>query len=226
MSKAKRLRAQRKATPPPIGKNQTTGRRVWLVGGGVLLVAAIVGIAIATTRSGGTAPAKPVNETAMPSLQNGPPPWGTATADLANRLQVLGLPALPQEGSVLHIHQHIDVFVDGKPVTVPAGIGINEGSFISPIHTHDTSGVIHVESPTREDFTLGQVVAIWGVRFTATRLGGYISTASHPIRFYVGGKPVTSDPHKIVLRAHQDIAVVVGKPPKHVPSSYSFPEGE
>jgi hypothetical protein len=141
-------------------------------------------------------------------------------------LQVLGLPALSQEGTVLHIHQHIDIFVDGNATVVPAGIGINPNNFISPIHTHDTSGVIHVESPTREDFTLGQFFAVWGVRFTPKRVGGYVSSASRPIRFYVGGTRVTSDPRDIVLSSHQEIAVVVGASPGHVPSSYAFPAGD
>src|SRR5207253_7906980 len=107
-----------------------------------------------------------------------------------DRLQVLGLPALTQEGSVLHIHQHIDVFVNGGKVAVPGGIGINDNSFISPIHTHDASGVIHVESPTKEQFTLGQFFAIWGVRFTRTSVGGYRSTAARPIRVYLRARRI------------------------------------
>lgn len=87
--------------------------RLW-VGGGLLVAAAIAGIAIAATRSSGTKPAKPVDEAALPALQAGLAPWGTAVASLADRLQVLGLPALSQEGSVLHIHQHLDLFVDGN----------------------------------------------------------------------------------------------------------------
>lgn len=225
MSKGKRLREQKRNAPPPVGKKQPPDRRLW-IGGGVLLVAAIAGIVIAATKSGGTAPAKSVDEAAMPALQGGPAPWGTAVADLANRLQVLGLPALSQEGSVLHIHQHLDVFVDGESVTVPGGIGVNGNSFISPIHVHDTTGVIHVESPTKEQFTLGQFFAVWGVRFTPTRLGGYRSSASRPLRFYLDGKRYPSDPTRLVLASHQEIAVVIGKAPTRIPATYAFAAGE
>ena len=78
----------------------------------------------------------------------------------------MGLPALTAEGEALHTHQHIDIYVDGQPVVVPAYIGINatEG-FLSPIHTHDSTGIIHVESPTVRDFTLGEFFDVWGVRF-------------------------------------------------------------
>lgn len=225
MSKGKRLRAQRGAPPPPVGKHrQQSDRRLW-IGGSVLLVAAIAGIAIAT-QSGGTKAAKAVDQAALTALQSGPPPWGTAITGLADRLQVLGLPALSQEGNVLHIHQHIDVFVNGGKVDVPAGIGINDNSFLSPIHTHDTTGVIHVESPTNQQFTLGQFFAIWDVRFTPTRVGGYRATATHPIRVYLDGKPFQGDPSRLVLGSHQEIAVVIGKPPPRIPSSYAFSAGE
>ncbi len=226
MSKGKRVRAQRQAAPPPVGKNQPADRRIWIAAGALVGVAIIAGIAIAVTRSGGTAPAKTVDEAAMPSLQDGPAPWGNGIADLANRLQVLGMPALSQEGSVLHIHQHLDLFVAGKRVTVPAGIGINDGSFIAPIHVHDTTGVIHVESPTHEQFTLGQVFAVWGVRFTATRVGGYRATTDQPIRFYLDGKPYKGDATQLVLGSHQEIAIVVGNAPAHVPARYAFAAGE
>jgi hypothetical protein len=63
---------------------------------------------------------------------------------------------------VLHIHQHLDVFDNGRRVTVPAGIGIGD-TFISPLHTHDTSGVMHVESPTIRPFTLAEFFGVWGV---------------------------------------------------------------
>jgi len=227
MSKGKRVRAQRQATPPPVGKNrqQQSDRRVWLIGGGLLAVA-IAGIAIAAIRSGGTQPAKPVNEAALPGLQSGPAPWGTAIAGLADRLRVLGLPALSQEGNVLHIHQHIDIFVDGRAVSVPAGIGINDNSFISPIHTHDATGVIHVESPTNEQFSLGQFFAVWGVRFTRTSVGGYQASATRPIRVYLDGKRFQGDPARLVLAPHQEIAVVIGKAPARIPSRYAFSAGE
>jgi hypothetical protein len=42
----------------------------------------------------------------------------------------------------------------------------------SPIHTHDTSGIVHIESPTVRPFTLGQFFDVWGVRFTSDCIGG------------------------------------------------------
>jgi hypothetical protein len=138
----------------------------WLAGGG-LLAAAVVALGVYAATSVGTKPAKPVNEGALVGLRSGPAPWAAKIAGLADRLQALGLPALSSEGTVLHIHAHLDLFVNSKRMPVAGGIGINQGSqFISPLHSHDATGVIHVESSTKERFTLGQVFAVWGVRFT------------------------------------------------------------
>src|SRR5439155_4801086 len=80
----------------------------------------------------------------LPGIQTGQPPWNAGTGGLRDRLRALGLPALGSEGTALHTHEHLDVFVHGRPVTVPADIGIDRtGGFISPLHTHDPSGVIH-----------------------------------------------------------------------------------
>ena len=140
------------------------------------------------------------------------------------RLDEIGLPALGQEGSVLHIHQHLDLFVDGKRLPVPAGIGVDpNGSFISPLHTHDAAGVVHVESPSDEKFTLAQLFAVWGVTLTPNCLGGY---CKQPVRIYVKGKRVGNSAADVVLAPHDEIAVAVGKPPPHIPDSYRFSAGE
>jgi hypothetical protein len=123
-----------------------------------------------------------------------------------------------------HIHAHLDVFVDGKRVTVPQLIGINPGaSWLTELHTHDTRGVIHIESPKANDeFTLGQFVAEWGVFLNGRCIGAYCDG----FKWYVNGQPQTGNPAGLVLKAHQEIAIVVGKPPKTIPSSYKFSPGE
>jgi len=174
-------------------------------------------------------PAPSLSQPALAGLQTGPAPWSIETSTLRARLEAIGFPALPSEGSALHIHQHLDVFVNGKRVTVPASIGINTGAgFISPIHTHDTSGLIHVESNVDRQFDLGQVFDVWGVRFTADCLGGYCNDADRRLRVYVGGKLIRRDPRLLILALHQEIVVTYGTTselPRPIPASYSFPVG-
>ena len=73
---------------------------------------------------------------------------------------------------MIHIHQHLDIYVNGKKVTVPALVGIDTaGQFLTQLHTHDTTGILHVESPTKRSFRLGEFFGEWGVRLTSTCLG-------------------------------------------------------
>ncbi len=129
---------------------------------------------------------------------------------------------------MLHIHSHLDVFVDGRRVVVPAGIGIDPYlRFFSPLHTHDTSGVIHVESPTVRTFTLGQFLGVWGVRFGDGCLGGYCAGNGSSLHVFADGRPV-SDPEQLPLAAHEEIVIAFGTPqqvPHPVPASYAFPPG-
>src|SRR5215510_13564523 len=108
-------------------------------------------IAAATASSAGSAPA-------LPGLMTGKAPWGPNDGStLKARLEAIGLHALPREALKLHIHQRMAVLVDGKGVPIPPGIGIDaNGKFISELHTHDLSGIIHVESPVNRDYTLGE----------------------------------------------------------------------
>ncbi len=151
-----------------------------------------------------------------------------APADASAQVKAAGLPMLGQEGQVLHIHTHLDVFVDGKAVTVPAEIGIDElRQQISPLHTHDTSGVVHIESPVKKDFTLGEFMTEWNVPISKDALGTLKTGGGKSLRVYVDGKERGGDPAAIKLVAHDEIAIVYGSPANkvRVPASYNWPEG-
>jgi hypothetical protein len=116
-----------------------------------------------------------------------------------------GLEPERKEHLTYHVHAHLDVFVDGEPIAVPARIGINihdpevrrfeepDGSIgyggiegcrkpcISPLHTHDGTGIIHTESATPEPNTLGQFFTEWGVRLSESCVGEYCDP--EPIAF-------------------------------------------
>lgn len=171
--------------------------------------------------------------TAAPSsadlnIKSGPAPWPADQDHLAARLQAMDFPQLSSEGTVLHIHQHLDIFVHGKPVAVPAEIGIGPGdSFITILHTHDATGVIHVESPQKADYTLGQFMQVWGVRFDTTHLGGYTQDAENKLQVYANGQPVQGDPRNLKLTEHEEIVIVYGTAQEQpqIPSSYAFAQG-
>jgi hypothetical protein len=165
----------------------------------------------------------------LAGLQTGPPPWDAALGTLRARLEQIGLPALSQEVVDLHFHVHLDVFVNGKAVDVPDDIGRNAGAgLITVIHTHDGSGVIHIESPKGKQYTLGQVFDVWGVRFTPTCLGADCNQGDRQLRVDADGQQLKVDPRRLILSSHQEIVVTFGTPaqlPNPIPSKYGFPLG-
>jgi hypothetical protein len=187
-----------------------------------IVLAGVAGALFATLKPGSSTdrPKTP----ALPGLQTGPPPWPPELSHLRQRLQLLHLPASSSMAANLHHHDLLQIFVHGKPVTVPSSIGINPtAGFLTSIHTHDDSGIIHIESPTIRKFTLGQVFDVWGVRFTPTCLGGLCKDGANKFRVFVDGKLFSGDPRTIPLTQHEDIVVTYGTEqelPHPIPSTY------
>jgi len=164
--------------------------------------------------------------------------------DPMERTVKAGLKPQPKEFLTNHVHAHLDVFVDGKPVLVPSGIGIKidnpavkhfdepDGSVsyggidlcneacISPLHTHDVSGVIHTESADPKPNTLGEFFIEWGVELSETCVGEHC--APTPIAVYIGGELYEGDPRAVELTDRKVIVVVVGTPPAVIPSTADF----
>lgn len=195
----------------------------------VITVISVGAILAFLTFSGASknAPPKPDSAGSLASLQTGNLPWGTETATLKERLTATGLPALRSEGSVTHTHQHLDIFIEGKSVPVPAEIGVsNEAGFISPLHTHNSDGIIHVESPVVATFTLGQFLNVWGVRLDDNCLGGYCSAGDKKLKVFINGQEVPSSFANEKLEPYQEIVVAYGiesQLPNPLPKSYKFP---
>lgn len=197
---------------------------------------------------------------APPSVQpvTTPAPWGLPAFALS---QINFAHLIPLIGNLVrHNHDHLDVIINGHAVTVPAGVGQAEpqdlgpcpsgsapsgdcatGHFfeaataIAPLHTHSTSGIIHVEADRDVTSTLGQFFDEWGVSFNQTCVGAYCTgnsdfnqscncmSADRELRVYVDGNRVTTDPRAIVLTDRHEIAVVYGGPGDFgsVPSTYT-----
>lgn len=190
----------------------------------------------AALAAGGPAPvAKP---------KTGAAPW-PAPKDPMRRTRLAGLVPEVNEHLAYHVHSHLDIFLNGKRVTIPAGIGIDthdmavhqgrlpDGSIayggivkcpkvcISPLHTHADLGVLHTETDKPVPNRLGQFFVEWGVRLDRGCVGGYCKPDS--IRIYVNGKPYLGDPRQILLADRSEIAIVIGSLPRKIPSA--FPAG-
>jgi hypothetical protein len=178
-----------------------------------------------------------------PTPAEGAAPW-PAPPDPMELARRAGLEPGRKETLVYHVHAHLDVFVNGEPVLIPSGIGIAiddpgvqsgeafggpayggirqcEQACISPLHTHDVTGVLHTESLTQTPNRLGQFFTEWDVRFDESCVGGYCEPEAS-IAVYVDGEPYEGDPGDIALTDRLEIAVVIGTPPAVIPPNFDF----
>ncbi len=113
-----------------------------------------------------------------------------------------------------------------KVVLIPQGIGINDAkACLFALHTHDATGVIHVESPSRDQNTLGQVFDIWGQPLSRTHVASAPAGRDHTVRAYVNGRLYAGDPRAIPLTPHALIMLEVGPPWAPPTTRFSWPVG-
>ena len=125
---------------------------------------------------------------------------------------------------------HVELFVRGRAVLLPAGIGIAPPAAISggrvlggrcryPLSTADPTGVISVNQPGGR--TLAQLFRIWGQPLGRHRLLGFRSHA--PLRAFVDGRTWHHGVRRMPLRDHAEIVIELGR--LIAPHSfYLFPE--
>jgi hypothetical protein len=140
------------------------------------------------------------------------------------------IPCETNEAAVLHVHTHLAIFYHGVLMQVPPYLGFaatapGQGCLYW-IHTHDGSGIIHIEagsvnSPNGGNYTLGNFFDIWGEQLARTRVGPF----EGPVTAFVNGSPYNGDLSQIPLRSHQQIVLEVGRPVVP-PPNYVFPVGD
>ncbi len=172
-----------------------------LVLGGLAVAAAAIGLFFAFRGSGTSSAASPpppsvAHQAKLEGLQTGPPPWPAEVANLAFRLQDIGLPILSQEALAFHIHQHLDIYVNGKHVPVAGFIGIDAGA--------------------------GQIFDVWGLKFDRGCIGGECATAAKPLRVWVNGKLWHGNPRLVPLTKHAVIVLAYGKQPAKIRKTYAW----
>jgi hypothetical protein len=128
-----------------------------------------------------------------------------------------------------HYHSHVDILYKNQPVSIPANTGIPPGSScLYWLHTHDTTGIIHIEAPRGQgsrQFTLGDFFKIWGQPLSRTRVATIPVGSGTQLRVWVNGIPYTGDPSKIVLKNHEQIVIEIGPPYTEPPPTFTWPAG-
>ena len=145
-----------------------------------------------------------------------------ASAGTTGTGKVDGITCGPTEQLAYHIHAHLLVYVNGQARALPGGIGIPGSQVVSSpqgpvaaggqciywLHTHAPDGVIHIESPTKRIYTLGNFFDEWHQPLSSTEVAG----AKGKVTAIVSGKPWTKDPRSIPLDPHAVIQLSVGSP--------------
>ena len=210
-------------------------RRKWLWGGGTGVLVAIVVVALVMLFvSQKNKDDKQTAAAAASSAQVGEsnllgPVWSGLKGQT-----IEGVSSNQMEQLAYHIHAHLAIYINGKQMTVPYGIGIEQpwsteadgssefvdsGAAFYYLHTHDDTGVIHIESPTSTQYTLGQFFAEWNQTLSGTQVGKYTGA----VTVYVNGSKYSGDPSAIKLTSHEVIQLDLGKDVAFQP--YTFASG-
>jgi hypothetical protein len=166
-----------------------------------------------------------------------PVPAGQALASTSAKTtgqDIDGISCSTNEQTLFHIHAHLTIFVNGVAKQVPAGIGIPDataqntaqGPFVTSgtcfywLHTHAADGIVHIESPVKRTYTLGQFFDEWGQPLGT----GQVGPASGKVVTIVDGKVYEGNPRNVPLAAHEQIQLEVGTP-LVAPESIKFANG-
>jgi hypothetical protein len=224
----------------PVKKMQGFPTGFVLIGLFVIVVAVVAVLFLTSNRPGlaQTTSASAVTSASRPTLTAVPVAVATSrrASGAATPLpDVNGISCDTLESTIFHIHVHLAIFVDGQEQMLPLGVGIGqpwqvedsaEGPFVTDgscfywIHTHTEDGVVHIESPVRRRFTLGDFFAIWQVPLSATQVG----PAQGQVITYVNGSRDDRNPSDIPLLSHERIQLDIGGDVP--PYLFDFPPGD
>jgi hypothetical protein len=148
-----------------------------------------------------------------------PQGWPAWTAP-ASHPAVGGVNCVSSE--VYHLHALVSIYKNGVRQGLPENVGRSGCTY--ELHTHDVTGVVHIETDVAKKFTLGQFFALWNQPLGAGGTAGLPG----PVVFYLIENdkltPVAGDPAQLELIAHREVVITSGAPPATLPK-YRWPAG-
>ena len=243
-SRQQRRSQQRSGSTPPGKRDPMT---MIYIGFAVVVVAIVAVLLVVRWQQNNAINAAYATASPIPTVKGGPAPIQlvdqTSVGKPLIKLPKKAPPDSPKGGlgqpldgitcgaeyATLHVHAHLSIFINGVQAQVPQGIGFGElgqQGCLYWLHTHDASGIIHVEAPQLappggSGYTLGLFFAIWGQPLERDNVAGF----KGPVTAYVNGVKYDDNLDAIPLTAHQQITLEVGTPIVP-PPAYVFPPNE
>ena len=125
-------------------------------------------------------------------------------------------------GLSLHIHPHLRIIIDGEEQAVPANMGVTPNC-LRPMHTHDGTGIIHIESPRIRNFTVEQLFGIWGKEFSDTQFMDTKLDGDRQLKVFVDQVEVTTG-RQTIMKDKTSYVIMIGKTGDTLtpPENYTF----
>lgn len=145
-----------------------------------------------------------------------------ASSDNAAYPSIDGIPCQSNEQLNYHVHAHMSIYINGQPFQLPTNLGIaSDQSCFYWLHTHDSTGVIHIEAPGQQSFTLNEFFQEWSARFPQMTYPTELDSTTGWV-VYVDGKPYKGDFHTIPLVAHTLITLAYNSPGVKPDTTYAW----
>jgi hypothetical protein len=168
-----------------------------------------------------TNPAGSPSSTGLVSTQARPSVAGTAAQ--VGYPDIDGIRCDQLEQSAYHIHVLLAIYINGSQRQVPGQIGIApDGSCLYWMHTHDASGIVHIEAPATVAVSIVNFLDIWAQQFSFL---GFPQELYQPGWYaYVNGQAVDNIA-QIPLQDHYVIALVYNSPTAAPAASFDWSRG-
>jgi hypothetical protein len=148
-----------------------------------------------------------------------------------------GIPCDALEHTQVHYHAALQIIYQGNKLNIPSDIGRLSTCFYW-LHMHaESPGVIHIESPKGDTFTLGDFFKVWAASkhtpepLDSTHVSSFTLTGDQKLVVYVdlsdgkGPQLYTDDPSAMVLKPHEVITLEITPPEVNPPPKFTFPSG-
>lgn len=103
-------------------------------------------------------------------------------------------PAAPEDEIIsrrgIHWHPELTILIKGQRQEIPANVGI--GIRHEPIHTHDNSGILHLEMQglvKKKDIRLSHFFEIWDKEFNSNCIFEFCNGQDGTVKMFVNGNP-------------------------------------